>query len=299
MAKREPDPDWWKSMIRPPTRKEYRQFMRSQRQQFNPLIRFYKREAGRKAADDPMVQQIQRLIGAEKGVEDIQGAYGGALDKISNLIKGTDFGAMGRSVSGAIGELGGALGVEGAGDIGAAAGRVSGIGEGEDIFSKAILGGVASSYKASEAEDIKARADRLMQLGLSKGEAEKAARAEAKDARLQLATLRGQRRAAGAVDPMERAMQFMQFGQALRDYNRSGGYGGGYDRGGGAVTDTGNDDEVGVTESEILRWLQSPTGGGYGVIGRGGLGSEGAARIERLSRPSRTTRPRGSRNPNA
>jgi hypothetical protein len=243
MAK-EQNADWWKSMIAPPTQRQWRQFERQQRRQFDPLMRFYQREAKRDISKDPIVSRITAMMGAEPSSEAISGAYSGALGKISDLIKGTDFAGMGKGVTGAVGAIGEALGVEGAGDVATAAGRVSGIGEGDDVFSKAILGGVASSYKGLEREDLKARADRLMQLGLSKGEAEKAARDERKAARQELAGLRTQRRGMMAQNPMERAMQFMQFGQSLRDYNRSGGYGGGF-RGASSVSSPEEGDNAG------------------------------------------------------
>jgi len=226
MAKNTPDPDWWKSQIKPPTRREWNRFMRGQRQQFNPLISYWTRQSKKKASDDPIVKQIEALMGGEKSVEDISGGYDAALAKVKDLVAGTNFAAMGQGVSGAVGALGGALGVEGAGDIAQAAGRVSGIGDGQDVFSQAIMAGVGSEFGKAKTESLKARADRLMQLGLSKAEAEKAARAEAAEARRELASLRGQRRAASTVNPLEQAMQFMQFGEALRGYN-SGGYGAG------------------------------------------------------------------------
>jgi len=291
-SKKKPDPDWWKSFAGAPSLKQWRQFQRQQRQQFNPLIRFYQREAGKDVGADPIVARIASMIGAEPTAEAVSGRFDTATDKIRQLIASTDFGAAGRSVGQAVEAIGGALGVEGAAQMGEAAGRVSGIGEGQDVFSQAITAGVAADYKRLEKETLKERADRLMQLGLSKAEAEKAARDEKKQARLSLAELRSQRRGLMAQDPFEQAMRFMQFGEALRGYQ---GYGaGGY---GAASTDaTGDGEIVGSTAPEILRWLQSPTGGGYGVVGRGGLGSESAAAHGRPPRGYR--RPAGSRTPN-
>ena len=218
-----------KEMTQGPTREEYGRFERAQREQFTPAIRELARQAGMTPAMDPRVRELERQMGAERSVEDIGAAYGGGLEKLQTALAGTDFAGMGRGVTGAISGLGEALGVEGAGEIGEAAGRVSGIGEGQDIFSKAILGGATSRFKELESTDIRDRANRLSQLGMSKAEALKEARREKRDIRLQLAQMRGQR-AGAVVDPLQRAMGFLQLGEALRGYG--GGYGGGYASGG-------------------------------------------------------------------
>lgn len=280
MAKNTPDPDWWKSQITPPTQRQWNRFMRGQRQQFNPLIRYWTRQSKKKASDDPIVKQIEALMGGEKSAEDITAGYDTALAKVKDLVAGTNFAAMGQGVSGAIGALGGALGVEGAGDVAQAAGRVSGIGDGQDVFSQAIMAGVGAEFGKAKSESLKARADRLMQLGLSKAEAEKAAKDEASQARMQLATLRGERRAAGNVNPFERAMQFMQFGSALRDYNAprySGGSGsspsiediiaqilGGTGGGGGGNERDRKRNQISTQQASAAEWLR---GAGSNVFG--------------------------------
>ena len=223
------------AMTRGPSGREYRNYERSQQRRFNPLIRELRRQSEMTPAMDPRVRELERQMSAERSVEDIQGAYQGGLDRFGKALSGVDFAAMGRGVTGAISGLGEALGVEGAADIGEAAGRVSGIGEGQDIFSKAILGGVTSRFKELETGDIRDRANRLQQMGLSKAEALKEARQELRNTRLQLAQTLGER-LGSAPDPLERAMKFMQFNQMLRDYTGSGGYGGGY--GGGSESDT-------------------------------------------------------------
>lgn len=215
------------AMTRGPSAREYRNYERSQERKFDPIIRELRNQSRMTPAMDPRVRELERQMGAERSVEDIQGAYQGGLDRFGKALSGIDFAAMGRGVTGAVNTLGEALGVEGAADIGEAAGRVSGIGEGQDIFSKAILGGVTSRFKELETGDIRDRANRLQQMGLSKAEALKEARQELRNTRLQLAQMRGERFGASA-DPLERAMKFMQFNQMMRDYqgSGSGGYGG-------------------------------------------------------------------------
>jgi hypothetical protein len=276
------DPNWWKRL---PTQGEWGRFEQAQRNQFNPMIRELSSQVrGFIPRNDPRVLELDRLIGGEKSVEDIKSSFAQRLSNLSQYMQGIDMARQGKGVSSIIEGIGGALGVEGASDVAAEAGAVSGIGGGEDIYSKALMTGAASQFAGLESDTLKDRSNRLMQLGMSRADALSEARRERRDMRLRLADVRGQR--AGAVpNPLERSMGFLQLAGGLRDFDQSGrgGYGGGY--GGGYAGGTGGDTgagggNVGVTEREILSWMQDPKRGGFGIIGKGGLGSEAAARGE-------------------
>lgn len=269
----------WMDAFMAPTQRQYQQFLRSQQRQFRPMIQTLRGQlAGlQDAGKDPTVRAYEALLGSLPSTEAVTGAYGTGVQNVAQYLQGIDMARGGRGVSEALSAIGGALGVEGAGDIAQAAGTVSGIGEaGGDVMSKALMQAAAGQFKALETERLGQLGEQRQALTLGAGEARKAVREQRRELARMLAEARGQRIGA-APNPLDVANAFMQYQQNRKTLAGLG-------RGGtGATTAAAagaGGTPVGATESEILAWLQSPTGGGYGVIGQGGLGSEGAARGE-------------------
>lgn len=280
MAKNEKPPKAgdtsWMSAFMSPSQAQFMRYMGAQQGQYNPLIKTLRGQlaATKNIGKDPTVKAYESLLKALPSSEAVSGAYRGGLGNVAQYLQGIDVARGGRGVSEAIGALGGALGVEGAGDIAQAAGTVSGVGAaGGDVFSKALMGAAAGKFAELETERLGQIGEQRQTLTLGAGEARKTAKAARQELARLLATTRGQRTAA-ALNPLDIATSIMAYKQNLQKLR---GYGSG---GSGTTTtpDTGDGDTVGATESEILSWMQSPTGGGFGVIGQGGLGSEGAAR---------------------
>jgi hypothetical protein len=254
-----------------PTRAQFQRYLGGQQNQLTPMIRTLRRQlAGMRRQGDPTVKAYEALLAGVPTNEAVSGAFQGGLQNVSNFIQNLDMARGARGVSDIVGTIGGALGVEGAGDVAQAAG---------DVMSKAIMAGAAGQFADLETQRLGQLAEQRQGLTMGAAEARKAARQERQELARMLAEFRGQRRAA-APNPFDVANMLMQFQQNRRAMG-GGGYGGGSGGGAGSgATGAGGGPAVGATQNEILAWMQSPTGGGYGVIGQGGLGSEGAARGE-------------------
>jgi len=285
----------WMDRFSMPTQQQFQRYLQGQQGQFQPTVNTLREQlAVSRRTQDPTVKAYESLLGALPSSESVSGAYRSGLENVSKYMQDIDMARGGRGVSEAIGAIGGALGVEGAGDVAQTAGTVSGVGvAGGDVMSKAIMAGAAGQFAGLETERLGQLAEQRQGLTLGAGEARKSARGQRQELARMLAQARGQQRGA-APNPLDIANMIMQYQQNRR--GMSGGYGRGT---GGSTADGGTGSPpVGATEQEILAWMQSPTGGGYGVIGQGGLGSEGAARGQFRQQNPRPVRGVGSRNPN-
>jgi len=251
--KKPADPNWWKRL---PTQGEFGKFERAQREQFTPMIRELASQARSFVpSKTASVLELDRLMGAERSPEDISAAFSTRLGNLAQYMQGID---MSRGASGAADVVSAAAGALGVGDVGAdvaqQVGTVSGVGEyGGDVISKALMGGAAGRFAGLEADTLKERSNRMMQMGLSRAEALDSARRERRDIRTRLAETRGARRGA-AVNPLDRSMGFLQLAAGLRDFDQSGMGGGGYGRGYGSVGSEEGDETT-------TRTVMSPAAG--------------------------------------
>lgn len=227
MAKGKKDKQSFDSMLNV-TPQQFRRWMSSQKNQFNPMISTLLNQfRGSGVEDDPMVKAYGGLVKGLPSGEQISGAYAGSAGRLAEYMRGVDTGAAGRGVSGVVGAIGGALGVEGASDIAAASNTASD----SDLLNKAIMGGLTGRLAGLETSRLSDVEDQRQQLVLGEAGARSGAKKSRQDIMREIAGLRGQRGAAG-MNPFDMAGMVMNYEQSRRAM------GGGYGRGGTITDDT-------------------------------------------------------------
>ncbi len=197
-----------------PTLRQFQQYQRGQRNQFNPMISTLKNTIGRtNAATDPRVLAMQA---ANRSIPTVEGFGAAAESAKAQYMK--DFatlntGAGGAGVSSIVGALGGGIGVDAGvtADYAGSAGTISGQGgQGGNVYAQS-LGAAGLATLAGTTQSVGASlADRRYQGLLGEGEA----RGQVQDKRdamfKELSGVRGQRLGA-RQNPLDIAQMIMQY----------------------------------------------------------------------------------------
>lgn len=269
----------WMDVMGTPSRKGFMKYLRGQQAQFDPALRTLRGQIRgmRDASKDPVVAAYERLAAGLPSEEAVSSAYKGGMENLAKYMQGVDFARGGKGVQAAVEAIGGAIGAEPGvtGDVAGSAGAVSGVSGGEDILSKAILGGAAAQMSASEAQRLSDIAGQRQQFVLGGAEARKGVQEQRRELARMFGELKGKRIGA-RVNPFEIASMIQSYKAA------TGGYGGGGAAGMGDDA-AGGDGEV---DPAFSRYMAQ-------AIPRGLQGLMGGS-----STPQGTT-PTGGRNPSA
>lgn len=226
------DKNAWMGSYTNPSKKQFMNWMKTQRGQFNPLLGTLTNQmALLKPENSEVVKQYQSILGRIPGADQVSAAYKGKGTEFANTLSGMDFARGGKGVSDIVNAAAGAIGADTgtAADAALAAGTVSGMGgQGGNVYTDAIKGGVAAKFAGLEADTLKANEANRQAMMLGIGEATDAARMKRMELGQLLAETKGKKM--GSVqNPFDLASMFMQFQAAqksLGGYGRSGGAGG-------------------------------------------------------------------------
>jgi len=206
----------WMDALTKPSRKGFRQYLRSQQGQFAPMIgTLLNQLRSTKPGQDPTVLAYERLLKGLPSAESVSGSYRSRLDSLASYMQGLDTARGGRAVTDIIGSVGGMRGVEGAADVAGAAGTVSGVGGGDDSMYKALMQGAAARFAGLESERLGQLAGQRQELALGAGQARSAVQQQRQELGRMIAEARGQRMAA-TPNPFELASMIMQYQDAMK-----------------------------------------------------------------------------------
>jgi hypothetical protein len=215
--------------------KQIKGFLRSQQNQFNPMIKRLQGQIGRlNPEDDYSVRAFDALRSGLKSPEAIRAAYAEGLGSFNKSLGEMDFTRGAKGAASIVSSIAGGIGADAgaAQDVASTVGTVSGVGaDGNDVYSKALMGGAAAKFAQLEAQRNSEVEGQRQQFTLGAAEARGNARDKQMELGRMLAQTKGQKMGA-KTDPLALANNVMGLGmskiqllQALKDLKRSGGGG--------------------------------------------------------------------------
>ena len=205
----------WMSAYMNPSKASYKNWMKKQTGQFNPLLNVLTDQRNAMSPEnDYQVQAYDKLLGALPSREKISEGYKSGLSNLAGYMQSIDTTRGAQGVSDIISSLGAGIGADvGASrDLATTAGTLSGVGaSGGDIMSKALMQGAAGRFAGLEAQRLGEVEGRQQELTLGKGAAESAAKASQREIAKLIAQTKGQQSAA-ALNPFDVANAMMTFG---------------------------------------------------------------------------------------
>tara|TARA_R110000868_G_scaffold409919_1_gene696526 strand:+ start:1067 stop:1852 length:786 start_codon:yes stop_codon:yes gene_type:complete len=175
----------------------------------------------------------KELLAGVPGQDQINTAYGAQMGKMQEYLNSVDYGVGGRGAASFVNAAGAGIGADASqtGVVAQAAGTVSGQGgQGGDVYSKAIMGGVQSELMALQAARSDSASKERQTFTLGAGAAHDDAAARRMEVVRMLSEVRGKKRGA-EPNPLDVGNSFMQFltNKRLFDEGGSGGSGSGAD----------------------------------------------------------------------
>jgi hypothetical protein len=228
----------WMTAGTSPTRKQFSKWMASQQKQYNPMISRLTNQVNALNPDkNASYLANKELLAGVPGQEQITGAYGAQMGKMQEYLNSVDYGVGGRGAASFVNAAGAGIGADPTqtGVVAQGVGTVSGMGgQGGDVYSKAIMGGVQSNLMGLQASRLEsANKDRQsFTLGAA------SARDEAVGRRMEVARMlsEAQGKKIGAEpSPLDVGNSFMQFLTNKRTFENLG-----KGSGGNAPEDTGD-----------------------------------------------------------
>jgi hypothetical protein len=220
------DKNAWMGSYTNPSKKQFVNWMKTQRGQFNPLLGTLTNQmALLKPENSETVKQYQSILGRIPGADQVAAAYKGKATEFANALSGMDFARGGKGVSDIVNAAAGAVGADTgtAADAALAAGTVSGMGgQGGDVYSKALMGGAAAKFAGLEADALKANEANRQAMMLGLGEATDAARMKRMELGQLLAETKG-KKIGFNQNPFDVASMIMQWQAANKALKGSGG----------------------------------------------------------------------------
>jgi hypothetical protein len=205
----------WMSAYMNPSKASYKNWMKKQTGQFNPLLNVLTDQRNAMSPEnDYQVQAYDKLLGALPSREKISEGYKSGLSNLAGYMQGVDTTRGAQGVSDIISSLGAGIGADvGASrDLATTAGTLSGVGTaGGDVMSKALMQGAAGRFAGLEAQRLGEVEGRQQELTLGKGAAESAAKASQREIAKLIAQTKGQQSAA-TLNPFDVGNAMMTFG---------------------------------------------------------------------------------------
>jgi len=219
------DKNAWMSGYTNPSKKQFINWMKTQKGQFNPMLSTLTNQmALLKPENSEVVKQYQSILGRIPGADQVTAAYKGKGTEFANALSGMDFARAGQGVSDIVKSAAGAIGADTgtAADTALAAGTVSGMGgQGGDVYSKALMGGAAAKFAGLEADTLKANEANRQAMMLGIGEATDAARMKRMELGQMLAETKG-KKIGFNQNPFDVASMMMQWQAAQKALKGSG-----------------------------------------------------------------------------
>jgi hypothetical protein len=276
------DKNAWMSGYTNPSKKQFMNWMKTQKGQFNPMLSTLTNQmALLKPENSEVVKQYQSILGRIPGADQVTAAYKGKGTEFANALSGMNFARGGQGVSDIVKSAAGAIGADTgtAADTALAAGTVSGMGgQGGDVYSKALLGGATARFAGLEADTLKANEANRQAMMLGIGEATDAARMKRMELGQMLAETKG-KKIGFNQNPFDVASMIMQYQAAQKALKGSGGKSKASTTTPTTPTGTGNagdanagDANAGAANAQKLGYLNNLMGAGITFGNRGSQG---------------------------